>query len=247
MGQLKTMVILALAIMISGVSMGNAHAKPIALVYRGPGACTNCWTSAAQTAKKAGFRVRLVNDQLKDFSVFNQAALWVQPGGKSTTAARAMGADYLARIRDFVHQGGGYIGFCAGAFIATEKIGTSGMEGLGIVPGKTKLWDPEDGPGRLIQVSWNHRIRSVYYHGGPFLDFGGVRDPSLQVYSQYENGQNAGAILNYGQGRVAVSGAHPEASRVWKGLHFQRDEDGSDQHLVAKLMRWAAQLSDGIE
>jgi glutamine amidotransferase-like uncharacterized protein len=243
---MNRILLIAIMTMLSGVNGAYAE-KPLALVYRGPGACMNCWTSAAQSAKKAGFQLKFVNEKWKDFSVLRRASLWVQPGGKSTTAARAMGSEYLGRIRDFVRNGGGYVGFCAGAFLASSKIGTTEMDGLGIIPGKTQLWDQEDGPGHLIQVSWNHRIRSVYYHGGPFLDFSGVNDSSVQVYSRYENGQNAGAILNYGQGRVAVSGAHPEASRIWKALHFQRDEDGSDQFLVAKLMRWAAGLTDEVE
>lgn len=246
--KLREKLILFFAVQLNFFAVGYAFAdQPLALVYRGPGACTNCWTSAAQSAKKAGFRVRLVNDHLKDFSVFDHAALWVQPGGKSTTAARAMGEEYLQKIRDFVRSGGGYVGFCAGAFIATSKIGTTEMNGLGIVPGKTRLWDQKDGPGHLIEVSWNHQIRSVYYHGGPFIDFSGVNDASLLIYSRYENGQNAGAILNYGQGRVAVNGAHPEASGFWKISKLLRDEDGSDQPQVAKLMRWAARVTNAIE
>ncbi len=144
-------------------------------------------------------------------------------------------------------MGGGYVGFCAGAFLATSKIGTTEQDGLGIVPGKTELWDRKDGPGHLVQVSWNHRIRSVYYHGGPFLDFSGIDDSSVSVFSRYENGQVAGATMDFGRGRVAVTGAHPEASRIWNAIKFLHDEDGSDQFLVAKLMQWAAGLTDDRE
>jgi glutamine amidotransferase-like uncharacterized protein len=151
-----------------------------------------------------------------------------------------MGTGYLNHIRNFVANGGGYVGFCAGAFLTTAKIGTSAVNGLGIVPGRTELWDKEDGPGKMIQVSWNHQIRSVYYHGGPFLDLTGVNDSSVNVYSRYENGQVAGATFNFGKGKIAITGAHPEASVVWKMVKIMQDEDGSDQPLVMELMKWAA-------
>jgi len=240
--------IIFLFLMLVSFSVGTkAFAdKPIALVYNGPGACLTCWTSAAQNARLAGFKVKLVNSGLRDYGVFNQAKLWVQPGGNSRSASKAMGSKMLSAIRNFVSSGGGYVGFCAGAFLSTERVGTTNLEGLGITPGRTELWDKSDGPGKMINIAWEGDIRSIYYHGGPFIDLTGVNDPSLRVISHYDDGSNNGLIVNYGSGRVAVTGAHPEASKIWKVMKLVRDRDGSDQPLVVRMMKWAVKDSDGI-
>ncbi len=218
--------------------------QPIALVYNGPGACLNCWTSAAQSARLAGFKVKIVNARLRDYSIFNQAKLWVQPGGNSRAASKAMGSKMLSAIRNFVFSGGGYVGFCAGAFLSTERVGTTKLEGLGIIPGRTELWDKADGRGRMIDIAWENDVRSIYYHGGPFIDLNGVSEPSLRITSRYDDGSTNGLTVNYGAGRVAVTGAHPEASKIWKAMKLVRDRDGSDQPLVVKMMKWAVKDSD---
>ncbi len=218
--------------------------EPIALVYRGPGACLNCWKSAAQSVKLAGFKVDFVREQQPSERVFERAILWVQPGGKSKTAAEAMGSGYLARIRKFVENGGGYVGFCAGAFLTTAKIGSSDVDGLGIVPGRTMLWDQKDGPGRLLPLAWKNEIRQVYYHGGPFIDVDTQESYGVRIYSRFEDGKINAISAPFGYGRVAITGSHPEASRLWKFQHFIRDPDGSDQDLVVGMMKWAAGQSE---
>ena len=213
--------------------------QPVALVYRGPGACLNCWRSAAQVAKEAGFKVDFVNKDQPSERAFESARLWVQPGGKSKTAAEAMGSRYLARIRKFVENGGGYVGFCAGAFLTTSKIGTTDVDGLGIIPGRTELWDRNDGSGRLIPLAWKNEIRQVYYHGGPFIDVDTDIAYGVRVYARYEDGKINALSAPFGYGRVAITGAHPEANRLWKMEHFLKDPDGSDQSLVVSMMKWA--------
>jgi glutamine amidotransferase-like uncharacterized protein len=219
-------------------------AERIALVYRGPGACLQCWKSAAQVAKLSGFKVDFVNEQQPTERVFERAVLWVQPGGKSKIAAEAMGPGYLARIRRFIANGGGYVGFCAGTFLSTAKIGTSEIDGLGIVPGTTRLWDQEDGPGRLVPLAWKNEVKQVYYHGGPYIDVDTQESFGIRVYSRYEDGRINAISAPFGYGRVAITGSHPEASRLWKFQHFIRDPDGSDQQLVTGMMKWATGQSE---
>src|SRR3954469_5099579 len=83
----------------------TAVASPLALVYKGWGSCnaeegdagasgTGCSEVAAEVATKAGFRVKFVGgdaladnatpDQVK--AVFEDAQVWIQPGGVAVTA-----------------------------------------------------------------------------------------------------------------------------------------------------------------
>src|SRR5687768_3595822 len=112
---MKTILICLLLGLTASVS-----AAPLALVYNGKGACKGCDLGAAKAAMLAGLEVKYVDENLKDFSVFKKAVIWIQPGGKSGVAINAMGREYLSAIREFVGLGGGYVGFCAGGFFSTE-------------------------------------------------------------------------------------------------------------------------------
>jgi len=222
----------------------SAAIKPLALVWYGPGACKpSCAHDAASVAMQAGFRVLKIYPGFKNYERFKEAKLWVQPGGKSTTSAQAMGPELMDQVRNFVHEGGGYVGFCAGAFISTAQIGTSGQVGYGIVPGSTELYLKDDPPGHLIPITTEKGVRKIYYAGGPQLN---ITDAELNaahghVIATYADGKTAGVELEYGKGHVAVVGFHPEASRWWKLFRgIIHDPDGSDQWLARAMIRYAA-------
>jgi glutamine amidotransferase-like uncharacterized protein len=240
---MKTLLIV-LTLLASPFAWG---AKPLALVYIGPGSCFVCWTSAAVTAKKFGFQVKLVDGKHTSPKTFNRARLWIQPGGKSRVAAKYMGEKTLEKIRNFVANGGGYTGFCAGGFLSTAMIGTSDIKGLGILSGTTKLHDQRDGPGEIIKIHWEGTQRSVLYHGGPHFNLSGVTDPNLRVVASYDEDfgeatRVSAVTTTYGKGRVAVNGFHAEATKFWKFKNGLDDPDGQDQDLAGSFMRWAAGL-----
>jgi glutamine amidotransferase-like uncharacterized protein len=217
--------------------------KPLALVWAGPGVCKpSCLADATNATKKAGFQVLHVKPELKDFSVFEKAKLWVQPGGKSVTAARSMSPELKDSIRSFIHNGAGYVGFCAGAFISTGKIGTSGEEGFGIIPGDTELLIKEGKEDLMLKV-WTKDFGSrwMLYAGGPFLHVSEAELAEVDgvVTSRYPDGSVAGIQGHYGKGRVAVTGFHPEASRVWKLFYKLWDKDGSDVFFAVDMMKYA--------
>jgi glutamine amidotransferase-like uncharacterized protein len=233
--------LLGLITMLASPSLAHATAKPLALVWKGPGACFGCSEAAASIAKKAGFKIQYVKPDLKDFSVFENAKLWVQPGGVSVTAADAMGSALINRIREFVADGGGYVGFCAGAFLSTAQIGTSGVNGLGITPGESELY-AENGPEhQMLQVSTPTGVRWFYYAGGP--DFT-ISDSELQaadgqVIGRYMNGKIAAVEAHYGKGKVAVSGFHPEVNWFWEILHLKIDPDGNEFAYAIDMVKYA--------
>ncbi|MBU6153403.1 MAG: hypothetical protein KGP28_03780 [Bdellovibrionales bacterium] len=233
--------LIALFFIFSSIS-SLAGEKPLALVWEGPGACRpSCLDASVIIARRAGFRVRKVGPGFRDFGLFKKAKLWVQPGGKSTTAAAAMGSEMMDEIREFVRNGGGYVGFCAGMFIATPEIGTSKKVGFGIIPGETELLIKE-GPDRAmmpIETS-DHGKVTMYFAGGPFMR---VSDSDLkaaggEVIARYPDGKIAGIRARYGKGKVAVIGAHPEAGFLWKLGRGYFDIRG-ERFFVKDMVRYA--------
>jgi len=234
---------LGLLILLQAGSALAAEA-PLALVWRGPGVCKiKCGPAAAKIARKAGFRTLSVYPGFDNEEAFREAKLWVQPGGKSVQAAAAMGPELMARLRRFVADGGGYVGFCAGMFLASDEIGTSGHPGLGIIPGGTELFLKSDDFKGMVRVKTNKRVYGMYYAGGPMLH---VSDAELkasggEVIATYKDGSVAGIAVPFGSGRVAVVGTHPEATWYWKILKGIIDTKG-EGWFAAKMMRWATSL-----
>lgn len=218
-----------------------SRAAPLAIVYNGAGTCYSCPNSAAASANLAGFKVVYVNQNLRDYSIFKKAQLYVQPGGKSGQASNEMGPAYRQAIRDFVADGGGYVGFCAGSFYASELVGSTDVEGLGIIKAKTRVWDLTGG-AKMVNIQWSlggEFKRSIYFHGGSYVDTTGVDDPNMKTIAVYPDGRIAGIQTDYGKGKVLIVGAHPEASKIWKTFKGQRDRDGSDQWVAARMMKTA--------
>ena len=224
--------------------------QPIAMVYDGPGACEDgCTKAAAQVARMAGYQVRLVRpnditdqstpDEITDF--LKNTKVWLQPGGISNEAYRSMSEKLKEGVRNFIGGGGGYVGFCAGAFMATKIIGGTGEVGLGIFPGGTDLFENDPIPGvtfSLPEVTWMGSKRKIYFEGGPFI-YGVDRNPRVEVIARYDDRTIAAARTHFGLGRVFITGLHPEAPRNWTEEDGVMDPDGPEQELAAQMVCWA--------
>ena len=73
----------------------------------------------ALQADKMFFTKRIDAGQIID-GVLKDMHVLVMPGGSGSIQARHLSEGGLNVIRDFVGQGGGYLGFCAGAYLATD-------------------------------------------------------------------------------------------------------------------------------
>jgi len=171
----------------------------------------------------------------------------VQPGGKSSVQSRALGAEGREAIRRFVRSGGGYVGFCAGAYLAT----TSSRRYLGLL--EARLVDAGHrlrGHG-TVKIELTPRGRAVFgsraglievrYANGPLLRPAPKRGlAAFETLAFYRseivgNGADKGVMENtpavaagrFGKGRVLCFGPHPEYTR---GL----------EDFVVRAVRWAA-------
>ena len=220
---------------------------PIALVYEGPGSCQgSCSDAAAEIPARLGMRIRFVKPGELTKESFKDAVLWMQPGGNAINAARALGPKGLKLIRDFVSEGGAYVGFCAGAFMTDTTTDYKGnVPGLGFVPGTQdyfKVPENED-HAVMLNVNWRGTQRHVYFNHGGYFDFQNSQQP-LTVLAWYENNPGlprlpAAVFLHWGQGRVAVMGAHPEATAAWKRTDDLNDVDGDDYDIATDMVKMA--------
>lgn len=221
-----------------------AQTKKLALVYKGPGSCPEqCSESAAHVAELAGYTPVYVGPTQNDPALFAAAKVWVQPGGHSSEVAKAMSAEMKQAIRNFVSRGGAYVGFCAGGFYAGESFHHD-EEGLGLIPGKSIYQNHLDkyDNGVVIEVTWLGKLRDVYWEGGPYFV---LRSPNrFEVTAVYPDGRVAGVRGPYGQGRVAVTGFHPEAPAWWRDGVPGTDRDGLDEDIASDMIRWATAVKN---
>lgn len=227
------------------VTSSNVWAsRPLALVYKGQGSCggsDDCSGAAAEVAIRAGYEIQYVSSSDVNEDLFKDATVWIQPGGNAITVAKMLGHEKLQMIRDFIEAGGGYLGFCAGGFLADHTVDDANtIEGLGIIPVETADFDGDKGDnGTIIPIHWKGDLRDVFFNGGGYFKVPHAGKRGVRVMATYENGQVASIETKFGAGHVAVSGFHPEATDDWKSYAVGTDRDGSDLDIAEELFDWA--------
>ncbi|MDB6073161.1 MAG: biofilm synthesis protein PgaB [Verrucomicrobiaceae bacterium] len=150
-------------------------------------------------------------------------------GGSGSAQGEAIGETGRNNVREYVRGGGGYLGVCAGAYLACSNFKWS----LGILNASTvsKKWQrgqafidtelTDEGRKLMGDITGTFKIR---YHNGPIIKPAGRADiPAYTPVTFFrseisEFGSPAGvmvnspaqAIGNFGKGRVFISSSHPE-------------------------------------
>lgn len=190
-----------------------------------------------QTVKSAD----IIDGSLKEYDVI------IHPGGSGGKQGRKLGKEGRKAVREFVRRGGGYVGFCAGAYLATNDYSWS----LNILDAKVidkKHWARGYGKVQLRMTAAGKRILGVktddveiYYHQGPLLAPNhDPKTPDYQPLARFETevkkkgvpggvmkGKTAIASGRFGSGRVFCFSPHPEKT---KGL----------ERFVERAVAWAA-------
>ena len=178
-----------------------------------------------------------------------QADVVIFSGGSGSRQANALGLAGRVQVREFVRQGGGYLGICAGNYLACEGFDW----GLGLLNARTKSSRWKRGVGN-VQIERTPAGQnelpslpeksSIRYANGPI--FTDAQKPTLPPFTTLAwlrselakndtpvgimTGSPAIASAAFGRGRVICSSAHPEQT---PGL----------EHFVEDAMRWLAQPS----
>ncbi|MEV4544311.1 BPL-N domain-containing protein [Micromonospora echinaurantiaca] len=191
---------------------------PLALVYRGPAACSGCAEAVAALLRgaPAGFRTEYCGpDEERPVSrgALAEAAVYAQPGGGNVGPAWRRMRDYAEEIRGFVRSGGHYLGFCLGAYLAAAD------PGFGLIDGRVGRYIGTAGASvdstddTVVEVRWRGRARHMYFQDGPTFQLRPGAPGS--VLATYDTGAAAAVVTAYGAGRVGLVGPHPEADRSW--------------------------------
>jgi|GEM_PF-361654 len=184
---------------------------------------------AKQLGSALGIEVTKLNGaeiaagRLQDFDVV------IFTGGSGSAQAKTIGEQGRAEVREFVRRGGGYVGICAGAYLAC-----SGFDwGVGVLDARTvsNKWQRGVGDVEMEVTPEGEKViglpsakRAVHYANGPIIQPNERADiPDYEVLAWFrtelaEHGSPIGAMVNspaivrapFGQGRVWVSSPHPE-------------------------------------
>ncbi len=230
----------------------NPGAEPIRVaLFAGSGASDN---SVARLERVLGgeqdIELRRVDAEVVLSPALASFDVLLFPGGSGSAQAHALGEEGRARVRQFVREGGGYVGICAGAYLACEGFSW----GLKILDAKTV--SPKWRRGKAtVKIELTEAGRALFgdlrglldiaYQNGPIIEPAGARDiPDYEVLAWYrsevaKNNTPKGVMVNspaivcarYGRGRVLCFSAHPEKT---PGL----------ESFVARAIRWAAAGSD---
>lgn len=202
--------------------------------------------SSLERLLRDGFDVRRFGARDVQDGALQQFDVVVFPGGSGSGQARALGPAGRDRVRRFVQRGGGYVGICAGAYLAANNYEWS-LDILDADVIDRKHWARGRG---TVQLAWAEgagavlgtpKKASVRYANGPiYARSGDAALDDFVVLATYRseinaNGAPAGVMLDtpaivrgaFGKGRVVCSSPHPEQT---EGL----------EDVVRRLVRAAA-------
>jgi glutamine amidotransferase-like uncharacterized protein len=215
---------------------------------------------ADEGATKAGIsRVEKALPQSQDFEVKTITAekirdgglkkfdVLIHPGGSASAQAKTLGEEGRAAVKKFVHDGGGLIGICAGAYLASSQYDWSlHVLNARVIDGAH--WARGEGTVQLRLSSAGksalHADKdtcSIHFENGPLL--GRMKegdDEAFEALATFEteiakNGAAPGVMKGttavargaYGKGRVICFSPHPEKTP-------------GREPLLQEAVRWAA-------
>ena len=194
--------------------------------------CVNATIAILST--NSGFNISTVIAADIQAGVLTNYDVVMFPGGGGDGQATALGQAGCAQVEQFVANGGGYIGTCAGAYLGILGY-TANTHWLEVVDAQLvdfDHWARGTGTARIHLVNTNHVILAgfdeyldTYYANGPLLAPG--NDPTIPDYEQeavfvtdiHDNapagimpGSTCLTTSSYGSGRCVLFSFHPELS-----------------------------------
>ena len=227
--------------------------RPIRVaVYQGPGAGpsrTNLLEVLSAAKGAPGLQVAQLNPEAIRNGELKQFDVLIHPGGSGGSQGRALEAQGRKEIREFVRNGGGFIGICAGAYLATDDYEWS----LGLIEARVvdkRHWargigtvEVELSPTGKDFFGMGAERFAIHYAQGPLLSRREWDNPLAPEYESLgifrtgmaEKGAPEGIMpgtsaivrATFEKGRVFVFSPHPEMT---EGLG----------HMVERAVLWAA-------
>jgi len=182
-------------------------------VYTGAGAVLARDVEVA--LNKLALPYREVGEQDIRGGRLEDCSLLIIPGGYTAECVDALGEEGFEQIREFVAGGGGYVGICAGAYIAARKVEVPGRPpGLRIIEIENER-KAGQGLRTITIVQPEHPVvkgyegeADIWYQNGPMMK----ASEGVETLAVYEEGAAAIVCSTYGHGKVIIFSSHPEGS-----------------------------------
>ncbi len=199
-------------------------------IYEGPGSGEKGIVTVSQQIERlAGARVTALKPEEVGTRNLSEFDIIVFSGGSGSAQADAIGEVGRKQVREFVDRGGGYLGICAGAYLACAGF----KWGIGILNAKTVSQKWQRGRG-MMQMELSDEGRKVFgplqgrfnirYANGPIIAPLGRDDlPLYRVAASFRseianNGTPVGVMIDspavvwapFGKGRVLTVSPHAE-------------------------------------
>lgn len=181
--------------------------------------------------ESAGFETRRVTSVQIAEGILDGYDIVIMPGGSGSAQAKRLGDEGRQAIQNFVSGGGGYVGICAGAYLASSQYSWS----LNLINARVfdrQHWARGQADVQLQMTAAGSdslqadEIVGVYYGQGPLLLPDDHDDlPAYEVLARYETevalkGAPEGAMVDthaivcstFGNGRVICFSPHPETA-----------------------------------
>jgi glutamine amidotransferase-like uncharacterized protein len=168
----------------------------------------------------------------------SQYGMIVWPGGLANTEVSGLTQATRAKLRQAVQERGvGYVGFCAGSFVA---VGSDAGYNIGIVSGPPLEYYSreayyEKNGGTDIEMTMtsfaNGSKRDIVWYGGPM-----TQEIQGGVIARYPDGTPEISQMWSGNGFVILSGTHPTAPDSVRTSYGLNDSDGNDQDIAWSLI-----------
>ncbi len=149
-------------------------------------------------------------DDIKEGKL-NDCSVLIIPGGYTEEYVNTLSEKGFDAIREFVFNGGGYIGICAGAYLAAEKVEVPGKpQGLGIID----IQNIRESGTKMRKIYLKeHPITNglgneleIYYQNGPEI----IANGKVKEMASYENVKSAIVVSSFGKGTIVIFSPHPE-------------------------------------
>lgn len=188
--------------------------------------------NSTQTTLDKNYKIKTIT--AKDVIQGNwrkDAALFIMPGGADIPYTKALNGKGNEQIKAFVHQGGAYLGICAGSYYGSQNIifakGTpfqvTGRRELGFFKGTARgpALAPYDtvtykGTRAAKLLLSNNKEATIFFFGGNFFEADPMPKNTTIMARYKELPQQPPAIIKIevGSGTVILSGVHFEYNQA---------------------------------
>lgn len=232
-------------------------------VYFGRGMDPHSALALGRAYQWMGCDVEVVDADAVRSGALDHVDLLAFPGGEQNPDPwRELGPDGMSAIRDFVRDGGAYVGVCFGALFAartadfwgdplatdalyleffpgTAHCGQSALAPKGSWPLMTTLVTTSGAREILGEIPTE--MVAVTYPNGPYFEPDSMAD--ITVVSTFAaTGEPAMVAFEYGRGRAFLSGPHPEievdSDRDGSNRFDELDDRGSEWPLLLSVTKW---------